>query len=124
MSRSCLYLLLFIALTTACQSEDEREPNTCLPVRYLRGICGQAVFQLQDEKNYSLGETVGTDSHVFLGVLECGTDEQTLVDKILYVEIVPEDSDTNCAVCLAAVDYAGSIRYNVRLVNPCTTPKE
>jgi hypothetical protein len=124
MSKSVFFFIFCVVLLAGCQSEETSESANCIRVKYLRGICGQAVLQLQEERHYSLGETVGNEHHVFLGTLECGTNEPLLENKTIYIEVEPDDFNTNCAVCLAAIDYAGNLRYKVRVVNPCPATEE
>jgi hypothetical protein len=124
MTKSVFFFTFCAVILTGCQSEETPKSANCIRVKYLRGICGQAVLQLQEERHYSLGETVGNERHVFLGTLECGTNEQSLENKIIYIEIEPEDFNTNCAVCLAAIDYAGNVQHPVRVVGPCTATEE
>jgi hypothetical protein len=109
--------LVLIMGLWACQS-DHAASEKCVRVKYLRGICGQGVLQLLSPTDFDLGETVGGEVNVFLGLFECGVLEPA-VDSVFFVELKPQEFDGNCARCLAAVDFSGTKQYNVRIVKNC-----
>ena len=116
--------LLWITLIAGCSSDINQLPNNCIPVKYVRGICGQAVLKIQDPQYYSVGENTDGDSHVFLATLECHTNMEAVKDKLFYVELNPTGFNSNCAVCLAVVDYTGTKHYSVRVYEACSYNQE
>ncbi|MCU0418514.1 MAG: hypothetical protein MUC38_02555 [Cyclobacteriaceae bacterium] len=118
--RPAFLVLLLVAGLLSCQPwESARE--SCIRVRALRGLCGQMVFQLQRPDDFWLGENAGGESHVFLGILECGA--EVVASSILYIQLNPPDSRHNCAVCMAAMAYDGAKRYSVRVMPACSQPE-
>ncbi|MCW5910304.1 MAG: hypothetical protein KIT62_04480 [Cyclobacteriaceae bacterium] len=115
-----LMIIVLIGIGAGCEDQQIRKPGECIPVTYVRGICGQAVLKIQSSDYYHLGENADGDEHVFLATLECFTDAAALEDNLFYVTLNPADFNHNCAVCMAAVMYSGSKKYNVRVQEGCS----
>ncbi|MBX2947203.1 MAG: hypothetical protein KF725_15340 [Cyclobacteriaceae bacterium] len=122
MLRNLVYSVCLFAILFSCDEKTPAYTGECIAVSYLRGICGQAVLKIQDPKYFHLGEDADGDTNVFLAGLECFTDSNVLQKNTFYVELNPNDFNTNCAVCLAAVAYSGSKQYAVRVHETCSTP--
>jgi hypothetical protein len=116
--------LFLVNLIAGCNPDIDQLPSNCIPVKYVRGICGQAVLEIQDPKYYDTGENADGDSHVFLAMLECFTDTEIVKDKLFYVELNPSNFNSECAVCLALVNYSGNKHYNVRVHPICGNTEE
>lgn len=121
-SLSCV--LSFIILLLACDTADPLFTGECVPVKAVRGICGTAVFKIQDPAYYHFGEDVDGEQNVFLGTLECpyirsSADAINMTDEILYLELNPENFSQDCARCYALVAYSGDKMYNVRVHEKC-----
>jgi hypothetical protein len=116
--------LFLLSLMVGCNSTINDLPNNCIAVKYVRGICGNAVLKIQDSRYFDVGEEADGDSHVFLATLECFADVEAVKDKVFYVELNPSNFDSNCAVCLAMVAYSGSKHYNVRVHQVCGNNQE
>jgi hypothetical protein len=106
----------------ACTPETTNFPQNCIAVKYLRGICGEAVLQIQDPRYYKYGETTNEEDHVFRGTFECSSDLDALEKRALfYVELNPQNFNNNCANCDATVLYSGSKYYSVRVHQNCNS---
>jgi hypothetical protein len=115
---------IILILTVACEAPLPTVSGECVPVKLVRGICGMAVFKIQDPDFYHFGETVGDEENVFLGTLECpnlraSVDDQTLSEEVFYVELDPDDFAQDCARCYAMINYAGQTNYKVRVHETC-----
>ncbi|MBX2894831.1 MAG: hypothetical protein KF763_05295 [Cyclobacteriaceae bacterium] len=116
-NRVCFVLLTI--LLWSCESQTIKTTGGCIPVVQIGGICGQAVLQIQDPDLYHFGEDSDGYEHVFLATLECNA-PQIESGKTFYVQLNPDNFNTSCATCLAAVDYSGSKKYPVRVFNSCS----
>jgi hypothetical protein len=116
--------LILVSILAACNSDNQPLPGNCIPVKYVRGICGHAVLQIQDPLYYSVGENADGDDHVFLATLECFSNIEAVKNKLFYVELNPTDFKSDCAVCLAMVNYSGTKQYGVRVHQVCSTTEE
>ena len=123
--------LMLIMVTIACSDKKQDIPvgenipvGDCIAVSYVRGICGQAVLKILDAPHFNKGENEGDDQNVFLATLECGIDLAKLNKSLFYVELNPDNFNSNCFVCLAALNYSGKLRYTVRLAAPCKSTKD
>jgi hypothetical protein len=116
--------LFLVSILAACNSDNQSLPNNCIPVKYVRGICAHAVLQVQDPLYYGVGENADGDDHVFLATLECFSDIEAVQDKVFYVELNPTDFKSDCAVCLAMVNYSGTKHYSVRIHQVCSNAEE
>lgn len=114
-----IVLLVLVVLLAACDDQKTNGKEECIPVTYVRGICGQAVLKIQSPAYYHYGEDADGEKNVFLATLECFTDEADLKDKAFFVQLNPADFNNNCAVCMAAVLYSGSKQYKVRVQSNC-----
>jgi hypothetical protein len=127
MKNALLLIASVFLLGASCQDEQLSASKTCIPVKVLRSICGNAVFQIQDSRFYGYGESVGNEENVFLAVLECNAPDAVSLgnsepqQEIFYAELDPENFNSNCAVCLAMVNYEGQKHYKVRLHEVCHT---
>ncbi len=120
MIRKILGIILATALLPGCDTETQNDAENCIRVKFIRGICGNAVLQIQNPYYYDMGEDTDDETHVFLARLECFTDMDALANKFFfYVELNPPDFNTDCAVCEAAIQYSGSKRYSVRVQTLC-----
>lgn len=119
---SVLFLSVFLFAFTCQQEVINKSNGTCVNVSVLRSICGTAVLQIKDPAFYHLGENVGDEQNVFLAYIEVKPTDAS-VDagnkENAYVEINPENFNTDGIQCLAMVDYAGAKQHNVRFVKPC-----
>lgn len=123
---------ILVLLLIACETPTPSFTGACIPIKMVRGICGTAIFKIEDPAYYHLGEDVDGEVNVFLGTLECSflrsfPNDQIPLDKILYAELNPEDFRQDCARCYALVDYSGSKNYRVRVhekCNPTTKPDD
>ena len=122
--RKIAIFLFLIRLITGCDSDTTPLPDNCIAVKYVRGLCGNAVLQIQDLRYFSVGENVDGDTHVFLATLECFTDLEAAKDKVFYVELNPSDFNSDCAVCLAMINYTGKKHYAVRVHEACSDNQE
>lgn len=121
--RSFLFIPLLAIAMVCCDKETLSNATGCVAVKYVTGICGNAVLQIEDPAFYGLGENVDGYEHVFLATLECFTD-QPLEGKSFLVELDPSDFNNQCAVCLAMVLYSGTKKYNVRVHQQCVVSEE
>ena len=124
MKSSAIALLISVLLLCACDTETPTITGDCVPVKLVRGICGTAIFKIQDPAYYHFGENVDGEENVFRGTLECpylrsSAAEQNQSDEILYVELNPENFAQDCARCYALVAYSGDKLYNVRVHEKC-----
>ncbi len=118
-------IALFSFLLIACSDTDlELKPGSCVRVSWVRGICSQVVLKIEDPRYASFGENVDGLENVFLGILECGTDEPAIEGKTFYVVLDPTDYQIDCVRCMAAVSYTGSLKFNVRVANSCTAVED
>lgn len=94
-----------------------------MPVKVIQGICGTAVFQIQDPAYYQYGENVDGEENVFLGELECPnlrvSINQDYSEQVLLAELDPENFAQDCARCYALVTYSGSKHHKVRIHETC-----
>lgn len=122
--RSFLFIPLLAIALVCCDKETLTNARGCVAVKYVTGICGNAVLQIENPSYFGLGEDVDGYEHVFLATLECFTDQQPLEGKSFLVELDPSDFNDQCAVCLAMVAYSGSKKYNVRIHQQCDPIEE
>jgi hypothetical protein len=116
--------LFLISILAACNSDNHTLPSNCIPVKYVRGICGNAVLQVQNPHYYGVGENADGDDHVFLATLECFSDIDAIKGRLFYVELNPTDFKSDCVVCQAMVNYSGTKQYRVRIHQECGTMEE
>lgn len=127
MKNALLLIVSLFLLSASCNDEKLSLSKTCVPVKMLRSICGQAVFQIQDSRFYHYGESVGNEENVFVAALECNLPDAVSLgtrepqEEIFYAELDPENFNGNCASCLAMVNYEGQKHYQVRLHEVCHT---
>lgn len=119
--------LLFLIALAACNTQNTPITGECIRVTLIRNICGSAVFKIEDPSYFGLGENTDDEKNVFLGFIECSSEDvfSTVNDltngKQLYVELDPKDFNQECVVCLAMVNYTGKKQYKVRVHENCTT---
>lgn len=116
-SAYCAFLFMVLMLL-ACDTATPSFTGECVQVKVVRGICGTAVFKIQDPAYYHFGEDVDGEQNVFLGTLKCphlraSVTEQDISEKTLYVELNPENFGQDCVRCYALVSYSGSKSYTV-----------
>lgn len=127
MKNVLLLIVSVFLLSASCQDESPSVSKTCIPVKLLRSVCGNAVFQIQDSRFYQYGESVGNEANVFVAALECNLPDAVILgaqepqQEIFYAELDPENFNGNCASCLAMVNYEGQKHYQVRLHEVCHT---
>ncbi len=96
--------------------KNDHENSKCVTVSYVTGICRQAVFKIEEPDFYELGEQWNDQKNVFFTVLGCEINEASLKGRLFKVTIGGKDnSDRNCVVCQAALDYTGRKKYFVTL---------
>jgi hypothetical protein len=118
-----LFLITTVAmLLNACELEEPTYAGECIEVKYVTGICGQAVLEIQDPAYYHLGETWNGNNHVFYTLFHCDDMEKSTEGTFL-ITIQEAYEPGSCAVCLAMLDYTGEKRYDVRRVDVCA-PEE
>lgn len=112
MKRLSLIFYFIVLISVACSDEAALTEKDCVPVKLIVEVCGQAVFQFQNEKDQPRGESYEWDGVTYAGCfyseINCTTAEIFRTQKIqrgstFYVKIVdaaPEEP-INCAVCLA-----------------------
>jgi hypothetical protein len=121
MKTSVIIVLIFFGTLQACNEGATAVLDAnCLAVIYITGICGEAVLKIENPTMFHLGESWNGHNNVFFTQLPCGTDEQTLLDKTFFVEIIPEtQTDNDCVRCKATIGYNGTKRYNIALRHNC-----
>lgn len=106
-------ILSFITfISVSCSDEAAVAEKDCVPVKLIVEVCGQAVFQFQNEADQKNGESYEWDGVTYPGCfyseINCTTAEIFRTQKIQkgstfnlkIVDKAPEEP-TNCAVCLA-----------------------
>lgn len=107
-------LLMFAMLSC---NDDEAEPlnTSCIPVKYVDGICGTAILQIQDENFFTLGETANGFDHVFFTMLPCAADAEVLNGETFSISIINKSDLGDCIQCLAAISYSGNKSYHIAI---------
>lgn len=111
-----------MAIQSGCASRSSisSADGPCIRVRYVTGICLEAVLQIQDPAYYSLGERWKEYDHVFRTTVPCGSEEVLESGKDFYVILLSKPIDEPpCIRCRAALDYDGAKSHPVRLVKRC-----
>jgi len=112
--------ILGLSFIGPCDSAEEIIPSgTCVKVRYVDGICLEAVLRVEREQDKAFAEDWNGQEDVFYGVFPCGTDWQKLLDGPVYVELLNAPQEPSCVRCMATINYDGKKLYNVRLVDGC-----
>lgn len=128
--------ILFVALlitATGCIEPKSVSPKNeslegtedsnkeCFKVSYITGICGQAILKIENPSFFKFGETWKDHANVFYTVFDCYVDEIKLRNAPFFVTISESNPNpnTNCAMCLAVLDYQGSKKYFVSIVTEC-----
>jgi hypothetical protein len=128
-----LFLAGFISFNlftmTSCQKETDLS-GECIRVKVISSICGEIILQILDSSQYDKGENGWANGksgpvidHAFFARLGC-TDMAELagtnpIDNILYVKIIKEQTDQNCAVCLASHAYRPVLTHHIDIVKEC-----
>lgn len=129
MKKKWVYVLCGALFALAgCTSEPTEFTGECVAVTYLRGICNQAVLQIQDPQYFEKGENVDGETNVFLATFECDANLPPLEpadgNRVFFVELNPPDFRSDCAVCLAAPPFSGTKVYPVRVHATCSRGAE
>ena len=117
------FLLTGFLLTAGCSSHPPRQTSAepCIRVRYVTGICLDAVLEIRDPAFHHLGEHWREYDHVFRTTVPCGSEEVMESGKDFFVVILSMPSEEPpCIRCRAALDYDGKKSYPVRLVKDCS----
>ena len=120
--RICVLLLISALATLACASRPGMVASgqPCVRVRYVTGICLEAVLQIRDPDYYHLGEQWKDHDHVFRATVPCGSEALLESGKDFYVVLLSKpEVEPPCIRCRAALDYSGEKSYPVRLFKRC-----
>jgi hypothetical protein len=122
--------ILLLSLTVFIWSCQNEEPisTTCVEIKLIDEICGNAIVEVLDTKYFDLAEPtfVRTDGtilkNVFSTSLACIKDNKPAIGSTFYVEIAPSSSIANseCIQCLAIFDSMPAKFHHVKLAENCT----
>jgi hypothetical protein len=119
-------ILFILAFSVWSCQEEETSINTCLKVKLVEEVCGNAIVQVVDEQYFDLADTKfdrqdGTFlEHVFGTSTACIEGEPLTVGTTYNVEIVSEPAaPQNCTVCLAILDPMPKRFHYIKLVPSC-----
>lgn len=113
-----LTIFLFLGFDR-CSEEENATTGKCIEVSIVASICGNAVLKIEDPGYYHLGETWNDHQNVFYTFFGCSVKEAELAGKKFFVTLEKEQTDIDCARCLAALDYNGQKKYFVRVHEVC-----
>lgn len=132
--RAFIVIVSLLVGMWACETEDisqESKQDTCVKVKIVASICGNAVLQIQDPAYYSYGEKGWASGgqvldHVFYTEFSC-QDERTLsqlgssslVGTVLNVKFVEKPTAGECIRCMATVANAPNTRRYVQISTDC-----
>ncbi|MFM7328362.1 MAG: hypothetical protein ACKO3B_06475 [Bacteroidota bacterium] len=115
-------LVTVVVFTEGCSTHAPKQASgePCIRVRYVTGICLDAVLEIRDPAFYHLGERWREHDHVFRTTVPCGSEELMESGRDFYVVLMSKPSDEPpCIRCRAALDYDGEKSYPVKLVKRC-----
>lgn len=115
----------------ACEEDTVPLDGSCIEVRLVADICGQAVIQVLsphaetlDLGSYTHWED-GTFDDVFGTFLDCEDMDRLPRDGSSFrIKIIEEPMPQTCAVCLALLADMPEERYHMRIVTDCTGANE
>ncbi len=118
-------LLAFSLIGVVCLSSCDNGNDGCLEIRVITGICGMSVVQVVNGDfpgdlvtwtNYE-GERFDNVFGTFIDpclIGEIGDDSR------LFIEVIDEPIDSQCAVCLALPANMPENFYNIRQIADCS----